>query len=83
METTGYKIREPELWKALGIDNIEINEVEPEPIPDEHINAASQYLRGTTAQGLVDNATGALSPNSPSSMESTNRATATSEMRQA
>ena len=59
---TGYKVWEPKLWKALGIDNIEINEAEPEPITNEHIKAASQYLRGTIAQGLVDNTTGALSP---------------------
>lgn len=59
---TGYKLWEPKLWKALGIDNIEIKEAEPEPITNEHIKAASQYLRGTIAQGLVDNTTGALSP---------------------
>ena len=59
---TGYKLWEPKLWKALGIDNIEVEEAEPEPITNEHIKAASQYLRGTIAQGLVDNTTGALSP---------------------
>ena len=58
----GYKLWEPKLWKALGIDNIEITEAGPEPITNEHIKAASQYLRGTIAQGLVDNSTGALSP---------------------
>ena len=59
---TGYKLWEPKLWKALGIDNIEVNEAEPEPITNEHIKAASKYLRGTIAQGLVDKTTGALSP---------------------
>ena len=59
---TGYKPWEQNLWKALGIDNIEINEAEPEPITNEHIKAASQYLRGTIVQGLTDNTTGALSP---------------------
>ncbi|KAF9646227.1 sulfite reductase subunit beta [Thelephora ganbajun] len=59
---TGYKLWEPKLWKALGIDNIEIKEAEPELITNEHIKAASKYLRGTIAQGLVDNTTGALSP---------------------
>jgi len=58
---TGYKLWEPKLWKALGIDSIEVNEAEPEPITNEHIKAASQYLRGTIAQGLVDKTTGALS----------------------
>jgi len=49
---TGYKIWEPKLWKALGIDNFEINEAEPEPISiaNEHIKAASQHFQGTTAQ---------------------------------
>ena len=59
---TGYKLWEPRLWKALGIDSIEVKEAEPEPITNEHIKAASKYLRGTIAQGLVDNTTGALSP---------------------
>ena len=59
---TGYKPWEQKLWKALGIDNVEIKEAEPEPITNEHIKAASQYLRGTIAQGLTDNTTGALSP---------------------
>ena len=59
---TGYKLWEPKLLKALGIDSVEVNEVEPEPITNEHIKAASQYLRGTIAQGLVDKTTGALSP---------------------
>ena len=59
---TGYKLWEPKLWKALGIDSVEIEEAEPEPITNEHIKAASQYLRGTIAQGLVDNTTGALAP---------------------
>jgi sulfite reductase (NADPH) hemoprotein beta-component len=59
---TGYRPWESNLWKALGIDNVEIQEAEPEPITNEHIKAASQYLRGTIAQGLTDNTTGALSP---------------------
>jgi sulfite reductase (NADPH) hemoprotein beta-component len=59
---TGYKIWEPLLWKALGVDSIEVTEVEPEPITNEHIKAASQYLRGTIAEGLVDTTTGALAP---------------------
>ena len=59
---TGYTFWEPKIWKALGIDNVEVQEAEPEPITNEHIEAASQYLRGTIIQGLVDNTTGALSP---------------------
>jgi sulfite reductase (NADPH) hemoprotein beta-component len=59
---TGYKVWEPRIWKALGVDSIEILEAEPEPITNEHIKAASSYLRGTIAEGLVDTSTGALAP---------------------
>ncbi|KAF8479748.1 sulfite reductase subunit beta [Russula ochroleuca] len=57
---TGYKVWEPRVWKALGVDSIEIREAEPEPITNEHIKAASSYLRGTIAEGLTDTSTGAL-----------------------
>lgn len=59
---TGYKIWEPLLWKALGVDSIEVTEAEPEPITNEHIKAASGYLRGTITEGLEDFSTGALAP---------------------
>ncbi|KAJ3784367.1 hypothetical protein GGU10DRAFT_357991 [Lentinula aff. detonsa] len=59
---TGYKTWEPQLWKALGVDSIEVTEIEPEPITNEHIKAASNYLRGTILEGLEDNSTGALAP---------------------
>ncbi|KAF8884978.1 sulfite reductase subunit beta [Infundibulicybe gibba] len=59
---TGYKVWEPLLWKALGVDNIEVTEAEADPITNEHIKAASQYLRGTITEGLMDNTTGALAP---------------------
>jgi sulfite reductase (NADPH) hemoprotein beta-component len=57
---TGYKIWEPPLWKALKVDSVEITEAEPEPITNEHIKAASSYLRGTIVEGLQDFTTGAL-----------------------
>ena len=57
---TGYKVWEPRVWKALGVDSIEIHEAEPEPITNEHIKAASSYLRGTIVEGLEDTTTGAL-----------------------
>ena len=57
---TGYKVWEPRVWKALGVDSIEIREAEPEPITNEHIKAASSYLRGTIVEGLADTSTGAL-----------------------
>ncbi|KAG9312937.1 hypothetical protein JVU11DRAFT_6371 [Chiua virens] len=53
---------EPKVWKALGVDNIQVTEAEPEPITNEHIKAASGYLRGTIAEGLEDTTTGALAP---------------------
>jgi sulfite reductase (NADPH) hemoprotein beta-component len=59
---TGYKVWEPRVWKALGVDSIEIHEAEPEPITNEHIKAASSYLRGTIVEGLADTSTGALAP---------------------
>ncbi|KAG6888289.1 hypothetical protein C0992_008931 [Termitomyces sp. T32_za158] len=59
---TGYALWEPALWKALGVDAIEVTEAEPEPITNEHIKAASGYLRGTIAEGLEDTSTGALAP---------------------
>ncbi|KAN0137160.1 hypothetical protein V8E53_005157 [Lactarius tabidus] len=57
---TGYKVWEPLVWKALGADLVEAHEAEPEPITNEHIKAASSYLRGTIAEGLEDTSTGAL-----------------------
>ena len=50
---TGYKVWEPLVWKALGVDSVEVTEAEPEPITNEHIKAASGYLRGTIAEGLA------------------------------
>ncbi|KAG8887561.1 hypothetical protein FRB98_009467 [Tulasnella sp. 332] len=59
---TGYKLWEPLLWKALGVDGIEVLEAEPEPITNEHIKIASNFLRGTIVEGLKDTSTGALAP---------------------
>ncbi|KAH9072150.1 sulfite reductase subunit beta [Lactarius deliciosus] len=57
---TGYKVWEPLVWKALGVDSIEVREAEPEPITHEHIKAASSYLRGTIVEGLEDASTGGI-----------------------
>ncbi|KAE8220785.1 hypothetical protein CF319_g5738 [Tilletia indica] len=57
---TGYKVWEPQLWKALGVDTVEVTEAEPEPITNEHIKIASNYLRGTIREGLDDKSTGAI-----------------------
>jgi sulfite reductase (NADPH) hemoprotein beta-component len=59
---TGYKVWQPKVWKALGVDSVQVTEAEPEPITNEHIKAASEYLRGTIAEGLEDTTTGALAP---------------------
>ncbi|GAA5839451.1 hypothetical protein JCM9279_005947 [Rhodotorula babjevae] len=58
---TAYKVWEPAMWKALGVDSFESTEPELEPITNEHIKIASNYLRGTIAEGLADKTTGALS----------------------
>ncbi|PWN20760.1 hypothetical protein BCV69DRAFT_282982 [Microstroma glucosiphilum] len=57
---TGYKVWEPLVWKALGVDTIEVKEAEPEPINNEHMKIASNYLRGTIVEGLADKSTGAI-----------------------
>lgn len=57
---TGYNAWEPELWKALGVDDIKTAD-EPPPITNEDIKLASNYLRGTIAEGLKDESTGAIS----------------------
>ncbi|WFD41936.1 assimilatory sulfite reductase (NADPH) [Malassezia psittaci] len=57
---TGYKIWEPLLWKALGVDTVEVTEAEPEPITNENIKIASNYLRGTILEGLADTTSGRI-----------------------
>ena len=59
---TGYRLWEPFVWKALSVDNIEVLEAEPDPITNEHMKIASNYLRGTISEGLEDTTTGALAP---------------------
>lgn len=59
---TGYNEWEPKVWKALGVDTVEVKEAEPEAITNEHIKIASNFLRGTIKEGLEDESTGALAP---------------------
>lgn len=59
---TGYKLWEPLVWRALGVDAVEVTEAEPDPITNEHMKVASNYLRGTIVEGLEDTSTGALAP---------------------
>ncbi|KAI9848075.1 MAG: hypothetical protein M1837_001177 [Sclerophora amabilis] len=58
---TGYAQWEPQLWKALGVDNVEGLPDEPPPITNEDIKIESNYLRGTIDEGLRDVTTGAIS----------------------
>lgn len=56
----GYSEWEPLIWKELGVDNVAAAD-EPPPITNEDIKIASDYLRGTIAEGLKDESTGAIS----------------------
>jgi sulfite reductase (NADPH) hemoprotein beta-component len=58
---TGYQAWEPQIWKALGVDNVEGLPEEPAPITNEDIKIESNFLRGTIAEGLKDTSTGAIS----------------------
>ena len=58
---TGYAEWEPKLWRALGVDKVEGVPEEPPPLTNEDIKLASNFLRGTIAEGLQDTSTGAIS----------------------
>ncbi|OJD26980.1 sulfite reductase (NADPH) hemoprotein, beta-component [Blastomyces percursus] len=58
---TGYQEWEPKLWQALGVDKVGGLPEEPPPLTNEDIKIQSNYLRGTIAQGLLDESTGAIS----------------------
>jgi len=58
---TGYENWEPELWKALGVDKVEGLPEEPAPLTNEDMKIQSNFLRGTIAEGLADESTGAIS----------------------
>lgn len=55
---TAYNEWEPKLWESLGVsvDNAD----EPAPITNEDMKVNSNFLRGTIAEGLVDDSTGAI-----------------------
>nr|XP_031861655.1 sulfite reductase (NADPH) hemoprotein, beta-component [Kwoniella shandongensis]KAA5528727.1 sulfite reductase (NADPH) hemoprotein, beta-component [Kwoniella shandongensis] len=57
---TGYKPFEATLWRALGVDGVEVAEEKEEVVANEHIKIASDYLRGTILEGLADKSTGAI-----------------------
>ncbi|AAS50694.2 ABL077Wp [Eremothecium gossypii ATCC 10895] len=56
---TGYEKWESELWAALGVSDIITGE-EPKLITNEDIKLASNFLRGTIAEALVDDSTGSI-----------------------
>jgi len=58
---TGYQEWEPRLWQALNVANVEGLPEEPPPLTNEDMKLASNYLRGTIAEGLADTSTGAIS----------------------
>ncbi|TGZ80891.1 sulphite reductase hemo protein, beta subunit [Ascodesmis nigricans] len=58
---TGYSAWEPQLWKALGVDKVDGLPDEPAPITNEDIKIESNFLRGTIAESLEDDSTGAIS----------------------
>ncbi|KAL7421841.1 Sulfite reductase [NADPH] subunit beta [Cryptotrichosporon argae] len=57
---TGYKPFEAALWRALGVDSVDVVEAQEETVANEHIKIASNYLRGTILEGLEDKMTGAI-----------------------
>ncbi|KAJ5194932.1 Sulfite reductase subunit beta [Penicillium cinerascens] len=58
---TGYSEWEPRLWQSLGVDKVEGLPEEPAPLTNEDIKIQSNFLRGTIAEGLLDESTGAIS----------------------
>lgn len=56
---TGFQAWAPELWKALGVADVEAD-VEPPKFSDENNKLVSNYLRGTIAQELLDESTGGM-----------------------
>lgn len=57
---TGYNEWEPKLWQVLNVDKVEGLPEEPPPITNEDIKIESNFLRGTIAEGLQDQSTGAI-----------------------
>lgn len=58
---TGYQEWEPKLWQVLGVDKVDGLPDEPPPITNEDIKLESNFLRGTIAEDLRDESTGAIS----------------------
>ncbi|KAI9025627.1 hypothetical protein DFJ74DRAFT_665013 [Hyaloraphidium curvatum] len=56
---TGYSAWMPEFWSALGVEGVG-PAGEPAVAPDDNIKEASNFLRGTINEGLVDGSTGGV-----------------------
>ncbi|KAJ3274515.1 hypothetical protein HDV01_002643 [Terramyces sp. JEL0728] len=56
---TGFNLWAPEFWTSLGVEAESLGNQAAVP-SDDAIKAASNYLRGTIAEGLLDTSTGAL-----------------------
>lgn len=57
---TGFSAWQPELWKALGVKDAGADDDVPK-LTDDQMKIDSNYLRGTIAQDLQDESTGAIS----------------------
>lgn len=59
---TGYSEWETVLWEKLGVANVNLDGAEePKPLTNEDMKIQSDFLRGTIAEGLKNEATGAIS----------------------
>ncbi|KAI8097648.1 thiamine diphosphate-binding protein [Halteromyces radiatus] len=57
---TGLSVWEPLMWKALGVKDVGADDDEPK-LTDDQMKINSNYLRGTIAEDLRDESTGAIS----------------------
>ncbi|KAF9404065.1 hypothetical protein BGX21_000011 [Mortierella sp. AD011] len=57
---TAWATWEPQLWESLGCKPLEGVVEEPKKSADDAMKVASNYLRGTIAEGLLDDTTGQL-----------------------
>ncbi|KAJ3196468.1 hypothetical protein HK101_008875 [Irineochytrium annulatum] len=57
---TAYRAWSEDLWSALGVGGMEVADVGATAPSDDAIKVASNFLRGTIAEGLVDTSTGQL-----------------------
>ncbi|KAL7323910.1 Sulfite reductase [NADPH] subunit beta [Mucor circinelloides] len=56
---TALGVWQPEFWKSLGVKDVGAEDDEPK-LTDDQMKINSNYLRGTIAQDLLDESTGAI-----------------------